>query len=69
LGNGEGKNTSSGMLEYTRQERKWTLGGRISRELHYNKNHKKDRRQEGDAVRGSTFIVTKMGWEVRSLLL
>jgi hypothetical protein len=40
LGNGEGKKTGSGILEYTRQERKWTLGGRILRELHYNKDHK-----------------------------
>ena len=43
LGNGEGKETGSGMLQYTKQERKWTLeggGGRILSELHYNKDHK-----------------------------
>jgi len=37
LGNGEGKKTGSGMLKYMRQERKWTLGGGILSELHYNK--------------------------------
>jgi hypothetical protein len=43
LGNGEGKKTGSGMLEYTRQERKRTLGrrgGGILRRLDYNKDHK-----------------------------